>query len=118
MATLVMGTVDEGTKYTVRLTNTSAKQTVLLIVGWVPNHAHIVPNSSTVSVAPSAPPVERKGTVPDADDARRLTIVASLDQGGTAKLDVLQDGQSLVDPADQNLTETTTWEFIVNQVGP
>src|SRR6478736_2071875 len=118
MATLVMGTVDEGRKYTVRLTNTSSKGTVLLIVGWVPKQAHMVPSSSTVNVAPASPPVERRGTVPDFDDARRMTIVASLDHGGIAKLEVLQDDQSLVDALDQDLTETTTWEFIVNQVGP
>jgi hypothetical protein len=117
MATLSMGTVDAGAKYAVRLTNTSKKGTVMLVVGWVPKQAHIVPNSSTVSVAAASPTVERKGTVPDFDDARRLTVLVSMEAGETAKLDVLQDGDSIVDPGDQDIGETTIWEFVVDKAG-
>jgi hypothetical protein len=30
---------------------------------------------------------------------------------------VLQDGDSIVDPGDQDISETTIWEFVVDKAG-
>ncbi len=115
MATAVLAPVHEGQKYTVRLTNTSDRDTVLLVIGWVPKHLHVVPDSKTVSVAAGGPPIEVTGIVPPFDDARRMTIVVSLDAGETAELELLENGEL---ERRELLTETTVWSMVVDTVAP
>jgi len=115
MTTELLDPVHEGQKYAIRITNTSKKGTVLLIVGWVPKQAHVVPDSKTVSVAAAAPTVEVTGTVPPFADARRMTVVASLDDGETATIELLENG---VSKNLEDITETTVWEMVVDTVAP
>jgi len=114
MAVELEGTVHEGQKYTVRLTNNSKAGAELLLVGWVPKQAHGVPGPQSVSVAPSAPPIEIMGVVPKFADARLMTIVASLEAGQSAQLELLENGVSV---ASEGISETTTWQLVVDTVG-
>jgi hypothetical protein len=113
MTTELLDPVHEGQTYTVKITNTSLKGTVLLVIGWVSKQAHVVPDSKTVSVAAAAPTVAVTGTVPQFADARRMTVVASLDAGETATLELLENG---VSKNLENITETTVWEMLVDTV--
>lgn len=115
MGTTLLAPVHEGQKYSVKLTNTSMKGAVLLVVGWVPKQAHVVPDSKTVSVAPAAPTVEVTGIVPPFVDARRMTVVVSLEAGEAATLEVLEAG---VSKRREDLAETTVWEMVVDTGAP
>jgi hypothetical protein len=115
MTTKALAPIHENQSYEVRLTNTSKKGTVLLIVGWVPKDGHTVPESQIVSVAAAAPTLEVKGVVPAFGDARRMTVVASLDAGETAKLELVENGLSR---AHEDISETTVWNMVVDTEGP
>jgi len=110
VATTVQDPITEKNSYVVRFrNNVSSTGVVLVVVAWVPNHERPVPAPQHMTVAPGAT-AELSGTVPAAQDARRMTIVASLDAGESGRLTLLEDG----DPsAIDDLAETTTWQVLV-----
>jgi hypothetical protein len=110
MPTLIKGTVLEGDDYSVSMKNTSPKGTVVLTVGWVPDHGGKVPDVETRVAAPNAT-VTVSGKVPAGDVARRLTVLASLDPNESAHLEVESGGLTWGD----SLGETTVWEMVVDK---
>jgi hypothetical protein len=111
MTTTVLKPVIEDSRYTVRFTNAAGSTgSVLVVVAWVPKHGQPVPAAQQMLVAPSSPPGELKGVVPDFSKARRMVIVASLDPGESGRLELLQNDAP---HKSEHIAKTTTWESLV-----
>ncbi|HET9930774.1 MAG TPA: hypothetical protein VFQ35_08810 [Polyangiaceae bacterium] len=112
MPTQVLAPVTEGNSYVVKFTNrVESTGVVLVVVGWVPKHERPVPPPQHMVVAPGAT-AEIGGKVPPFADARRMVIVASLDPGESGRLVVIEND---VERENQRVTETTTWEALVEE---
>jgi hypothetical protein len=110
MAISLKRPVHGGARYTVRFTNhLGSGGVVLVLVGWVPNHGAAVPEPTQMVVPPNSTR-EMSDVVPPATDARRMTVVADLDQGESGTLELLEG--DLAHSAEP-IAETTTWKMVV-----
>jgi len=102
--------VHQGRTYEVRFANdVESTGAALVLIGWVPNHGHAVPNAQEASVAPGGS-AALNGTVPSPSAAHRMAIVVSLDKGEFGELELLENGAS---HSTEIIHETTTWEMVV-----
>jgi hypothetical protein len=110
MAFQLQQPVRSGKTYRVTFRNrVDSTGVALVMVGWVPKTNHGVPSPQSIAVAPGAE-VSLSGETPSAENAHRMAIVVSLDQGERGELALRVDG---LPHTTENIDETTTWEMVV-----